>query len=258
MLTEMAKYRDLLTMITWREIRLKYKQSVMGFLWAILMPMLITLAGVAVRLAYAKASNTPVQLAQVATVAVKALPWAFFIAALRFSTVSLTANSNLVTKIYFPREIFPVSAILSQLFDFAIAVVCVVGVLFVAQVGISIHLLWVPLLILLLVLFVTGLGLFLSAANLFFRDVKYLVEVFATFGIFVTPVFYEASMLGEWKWAVLLNPVAVILEALNDCVVLNQAPEGVWLTYCAAVSLALFGGASIAFKRLEPKFAECI
>ena len=121
---DLVRYQDLLYMLTWREIRIKYKQSVMGLLWAVLMPCLIIAAGVMVRAAYAKLSGVPMGYAQIATVSVKALPWAFVISAVRFATVSLTGNANLVTKIYFPKDIFPISAILSQLFDFAIAAAC--------------------------------------------------------------------------------------------------------------------------------------
>jgi lipopolysaccharide transport system permease protein len=257
-LIDLIRYRDLLVMLTWRDIRIKYKQSIMGFLWAILMPLFIIAAGVMVKLAYAHVTKVPLEMAQVLTVSVKALPWAFFISALRFATNSLTSNSNLVTKIYFPKDIFPISAVLSQLFDFFIAAVFLAVLLAVAQIGLTVHLLWVPVLIALLGLFVTGLGILLSAANLFFRDVKYLVEVFVTFGVFFTPVFYEASLFGDRSWILLLNPVAVILEGLNDSIVLHQTPDLGWVTYTCVIAGAVFTSAVLVFKRLEPLFAESI
>lgn len=257
-LMDLIRYRDLLVMLTWRDIRIKYKQSIMGFLWAILMPLFVIAAGVMVKLAYAHVTKTPLEMAQVLTVSVKALPWAFFISALRFATNSLTTNSNLVTKIYFPKDIFPISAVLSQFFDFFIAAVFLAVLLAVAQIGLTVHLLWVPVLIALLSLFVTGLGIFLSAANLFFRDVKYLVEVFVTFGVFFTPVFYEAALFGNWSWIVLLNPVAVILEGLNDSIVLHQTPDLAWVTYTCVITGAVFISAVLVFKRVEPLFAESI
>lgn len=255
---DLVRYQDLLYMLTWREIRIKYKQSVMGLLWAVLMPCLIIAAGVMVRAAYAKLSGVPMGYAQIATVSVKALPWAFVISAVRFATVSLTGNANLVTKIYFPKDIFPISAILSQLFDFAIAAAFLAVLLTVAQIGVSLYLCWVPVLLLCLIILVTGLGIFLSAANLFFRDVKYLVEVIVTFAIFITPVFYEAKMFGEWETVLLLNPVAAILEALNDTIVLHQAPDLFWVSYSGVVAVSVLFGAMIFFKRLEPQFAESI
>ncbi|RIK81668.1 hypothetical protein DCC62_01645 [candidate division KSB1 bacterium] len=257
-LRELASYRELIYMITWRDIRIKYKQSIMGFMWAIFMPMLIVSAGIMVKYVFAKFSGNPLSMAQIATVAVKALPWSFFVASLRFATNSLTSNINLVTKIYFPKEIFPISAVLSQLFDFSIASVVLVTVLIVAQVGVSIYLFFIPLLLALLVFLVIGLGIFLAAANLFFRDVKYIVEVVITYAIFFTPVFYETEMFGDWASIILINPVAPILESFNDCIVRQAMPQLDWLFYSAMISflLPIFG--FIYFKKLEPVFAERI
>lgn len=245
-------------MLTWRDISIKYKQSVMGFLWALLMPMLIVAAGVIVRVGLASVSGKPVALSQLMTVALKALPWSFFVASVRFSTNSLAANSDLVTKIFFPRAVFPVSAVLSQLFDFAVASAVVVVLLAAGGVGWSIHLLWVPALLGLLLLQTMGLALLLSAANLFFRDVKYIVEVFLTFAIFFTPVFYEAQMFGRWERFMMLNPVAPILEGLKACVIDHQPPSLGWTLYSAAIAISLGWIAPLIFERLEPKFAESV
>src|SRR4051794_1173460 len=176
-LQPLRRHRDLLLMLAWRDIRIKYKQSVMGFLWALLMPALIVSAGLVVKLGLASVSGRELEMSQLATVTLKALPWAFFVGAIRFATPSLTANTSLVTKVAFPRAVFPLAATLSALFDFAVASVMVVIVLIVAKVGVSVHLLWVPLLLFLLAAQTVGLTLLLSAANLFFRDVKYIVEI---------------------------------------------------------------------------------
>jgi len=257
-LKRLIEYRELLYMITYRDITIKYKQTVLGFLWAILMPIIIIGAGLLVKYAFSRASGKPFLLSEVATLAVKAIPWAFVVSSLRFASISLVSNSNLVTKIYFPREIFPVASLLSQLFDFAAAACLLTLILIVAQIGVSIHLIWVPVLLAVLVCFCLGLGLFVSAACLFFRDVKYIVEVVLTFAIFFTPVFYEASLFGEFGKYLLLNPVAPILESLNDCIVMQKMPDLVWLSYSGAISLALAGLGLKFFQKLEPKFAECI
>jgi ABC-type polysaccharide/polyol phosphate export permease len=247
---------DLLFVLTARDIKIKYKQSVMGLMWAILMPAIIVGAGMLIRVAMAKMSGTPVSPDSLASITVKALPWAFFIGALRFSTNSLTSNANLVTKINCPRIAFPASAVLSALFDLAVAVLPVIAILIWTGVPFGAALLWVPLLLALLALLVSGLGFAFSAANLFFRDVKYIVEVILTFAIFFTPVFYEADMLGEWRSWVLLNPVAPLLEGLRSAVVLNQAPELGWLLYSAAVSVLVFFAGWKLFHALEPAFAD--
>lgn len=249
---------DLLLVLTWRDIIIKYKQSLMGLLWAVLMPAIIVGAGTLVRIAMAKLSGTAVAPADIASISVKALPWAFFVSALRFATNSLTANINLVTKINCPKIAFPISAVLSALFDMAIAILPLMAVLAYVGIGPSAALLWVPVIILILVLLVTGLGLALAAANLFFRDVKYLVEVILTFAIFFTPVIYEASMLGDWEFWVMLNPVAPVLEGLRSAVVLEAAPDIGWLMYSSVVSFLIVLGGWTLFRRLEPAFADRI
>ncbi len=253
-----SNYTQLIFALTQKDIRIKYKQSIMGFMWAIFMPMLIVFAGILVRKAISIATGRPLDMSVLASVSVKSLPWAFFIGSVRFATASLTGNINLVTKIYFPREVFPISAILSNLFDFAVALIPLTIFLFFIRLGISVHILWVPLIFGLLVVFTLGLGLFLSCANLYFRDVKYIVEAILTFGIFFTPVFYEAEMLGRWYFVVLLNPVGSLLEAINQAVVLRTSPDFLWLTYAGVMAVLTFMTAWIIFKRAEPTFAENI
>lgn len=257
-LEELVKHRDLLYMLVWRDIRVKYKQSVMGFMWAVFMPVLIVLAGMLVRFGFSRVSGQTLDWADIATVCVKAVPWAFFVASVRFSTQSLIANTNLVTKIYFPRELFPLAATLAQLFDLAVASIALAAILAIGGVGVSLQLLWVPVLLLLLVVFVLALGILLSALALFFRDVKFIVEVLLTFGIFFTPVFYDVGMFGEWAAVLLLNPLAPILEGLSAAIVEHRAPAPEWLLYSAVVSLLGLVLAHRIFRNLEPAFAENI
>jgi ABC-type polysaccharide/polyol phosphate export permease len=222
------------------------------------MPAVIVLAGVAVRFGFSRVSGAPLVVADIAAVSVKAVPWAFFVSAIRFATSSLVANANLVTKIYLPREIFPVAAMLSQLVDFAVASLVLVVLLAILKVGVSVALLWVPILTLILVAFATGLGVLLSAASLFFRDVKYLVEVVLTFAIFFTPVFYDARMFGPWARILMLNPVAPILEGYAAVVVRHAPPPLGWVAYSAVIAMVTCVGALSAFRRLGPYFAESI
>jgi lipopolysaccharide transport system permease protein len=257
-LRELIRNRELLYMITWREIRIRYKQSVMGLLWAVLMPIIITSAGVVVRVAVSRVSGRPITSADIGGIGVKALPWAFFVSALRFGTSSLAGNSSLVTKIKFPRLIFPLSAVLTSLFDMAIATPVFLVLLPFAGVRLSPNVLWVPLLLLILVIFTAGLCIVLSAANLFFRDIKYLVEVVLTFAIFFTPVLYDAAVAGKWRAILMLNPIAPLLEGLNSSVVLRRQPDFPWVAYSASVSVLLLWGGIIFFRRLEPRFAESV
>jgi lipopolysaccharide transport system permease protein len=257
-LKEFWRYRGLLYMIVYRDIRIRYKQSIMGFLWAILMPILIVMSGILVRYGYALATHTPLKTEDLTSVAVKSIPWSFLVSSIRFSCHSLTNNGGLVTKVYFPKEIFPVAAVMACLFDFVVGFVALVIVLVIAHVGWSAYLVWTPVLLLTMLLLATGIGMIVSAASLFFRDVKYIVEVFLTFGIFFTPVFYDARMFGnKAKW-LLLNPVAPILDGLSACMTRHQAPDLAWFAYSLAVSLTLVIGGHLLFKRLEPAFAESI
>lgn len=258
MLKEILKYRDLLFMLTLRDIKIRYKQAIMGFLWAIFMPIIAILAGVMIKAAISIVSSKPIDLIGVASISVKVLPWTFFISSIRFSVNSLVGNRELVTKIYFPREVFPFASILACLFDFLIAAISLALMLAIVRIGINIHLFWLPLLLVFLILFTTGLGLVLASANLFYRDVKHIVEIILMFGIFFTPVFYEASTFGKWQALLLLNPIAGILEAINSVVVLQELPQFFWVSYSGLASVFTFLIGLKIFHKTEPAFAENI
>ncbi|MBZ5707059.1 MAG: ABC transporter permease [Acidobacteriia bacterium] len=246
-------------MIAYRDIKVRYKQSIMGFMWAILMPILIVMAGIVVRYAYTLAAHVPLKTEDIASVAVKSLPWAFLISSIRLGCNSLIGgNQNLVTKVYFPREILPLAAVMSSLFDFFVASAALLVFLVLAHTGWSIYLLWTPVLLLTMVVLASGVGMVVSAASLFFRDVKYLVEVVLTFGIFFTPVFYDVHMFGDkGKW-LLLNPAAPILDGLSACITRQQPPDLAWFAYSLSFGVLMLLGGYLLFKHLEPAFAESI
>ena len=268
------QYRELLYQLTRRDVRLRYKQTAMGLGWALFMPGFVVLAGVLVRLAMARLSGGGLPAASVAGLAVKALPWAFFVGAIGFAVNSLTGNPTLVAKIYFPREVLPLSSVLAQAFDSVIGAVLVAVLLPFLGIGFGLSALWVPLLAVLLFLFTTAAALFLGCANLFFRDVKYIVQVMLTFGIFVTPVFFEPAMFGPLgAKLIMLNPLAPILEGLRLAVVEGHnllepltvvgrqgqaviAWEPWYLSYAAAWAVAGAAGAVVLFHRLAFVFAE--
>jgi lipopolysaccharide transport system permease protein len=257
-LQELYKYRGLLYMIAYRDVKVRYKQSIMGFLWAVLMPILIVLSGVMVRYAYAMAAHTPLKTADIASVAVKSLPWAFLVSSIRFSCLSLINNKELVTKIYFPKEIFPIAAVMASFFDLFVASCALLIFLLVIQVGWSPYLLWIPILLLTMAFWATGIGMIVSAASLFFRDVKFIVEVVLTFGIFFTPVFYDVGMFGDkGKW-LLLNPLSPILDGFSACVARHRSPDLPWFAYSFGFALLSLVGGYVFFKHLEPAFAESI
>lgn len=245
-------------MLTLRDLRIRYKQAAMGFLWAIFMPVIAVLAGVLIKKAMAVVSKQPLEAAAIMSITVKVLPWTFFVSSIRFAVQSLIGNSSLVTKIYFPRAVLPLSSTLACLFDLGVALVFLVVLLAFLGAGASLHMLWLPVLFLFLFNFTFGLGLLLSAANLFFRDVKYVVEIILMFGIFFTPVFYDASSFGRWKFIMLLNPIGSILESINTIVVFHSAPDPLWLGYAAVSSTAMLLIGLWVFQKAEPAFAENI
>lgn len=254
----LSRFGDLLYMLTWRDIHIRYKQSVMGFLWAILTPSMVVGAGVIVRIGVSRYSGQPISTNDLASVMVRAVAWTFFITSLRFGTNSLLSNIQLVTKVAFPKEIFPVSAVLSSLFDFSIAGFALLIALVVMGWLPSFHVLWTIPLMAMLVVFTAGLTMLLSAANLFFRDVKYIVDIILNYAIFFTPVLYDISFVGRWKNIVMLNPVAPVMEGLSNAVVDHVNPDPYWTTYTAVVSVVLFVYGYWQFKHLEYKFAETI
>jgi ABC-type polysaccharide/polyol phosphate export permease len=267
---ELRQCRDLVQQLMLRDIRIRYKQAAFGFAWALLIPAAVVLAGMAVRVAFAYATGRHVDMSQLGGMAVKAVPWAFFVGCLSSGTASLVSNMSLVTKIYFPREVLPLSAVLAQSFDSLIGGMLVTLMVPFFGVRLTTQLLWVPVLLVLLWCLALAAALFLSRANLFFRDVKYLVQVFLTFGIFVTPVILDAPMFGPvGSRIMMLNPVAPILEGLRLSVVgqhnlltpyVSHAGFLFWrpwyLGYVAAWSLGGLLISVVQFHRAERRFAE--
>jgi ABC-type polysaccharide/polyol phosphate export permease len=214
-------------------------------------------------------------LKDVSAMVAKAIAWSFFVGSANFAVTSLTSNLNLVTKIYFPREVFPFSAVLTQGVDSSVGVVALVLLLVVGGIAPTWAVLWVVPLLILLVLFTAGVCLLLACGNLFFRDVKYLVQVLLNFGVFFTPVFYEPMSLGRsFGGLMLLNPLTGILEGIRlsllegHCLMDRLVVAGAggdfvvwspfWLVYSAVVSIGLFGVAWYVFHKLEFIYAEYI
>jgi ABC-type polysaccharide/polyol phosphate export permease len=222
-------------------------------------------------------SGSEMEREDVAGLAVKAIPWAFFVGAIQSSSQSLTSNLNLVTKIYFPRAVLPLAGLLAQAFDTSLGTLALC-VMLPLVLGVTPHLamLWALPVALALVLFAMGCALLLSSANVFFRDVKYIVQVLLTFGIFFTPVFFEVEMFGQiGARLMMLNPLAPILEGLRLSVIEGHnllvplqvtSAEGTriltwspwYLPYMAAWALVFPTLTVHLFHRLEFLFAEYI
>jgi ABC-type polysaccharide/polyol phosphate export permease len=270
---DLVQYRELLGQLTLRDIRIRYKQAAMGVGWAILTPLVVVLSGWVLRLAFGRLSGEAPNDAALAAIAVRSLGWAFFVGALGFGTASITANLPLITKVYFPREVLPLASVLTQLVDAAIGIAALALALPFFGVGLSPALLWLPLLVILLVLVTTAAALLFSCANVFFRDARHLVQVVLSFGIFFTPVFFDADAFGGAVTPlVMLNPLAPVLEGMRLCVVQGHdllAPlasaQGAglawspwYLAYAAAWAVAGTAASAVIFHRAEFVFAEYV
>jgi ABC-type polysaccharide/polyol phosphate export permease len=213
---EMWNARYLLMQFARRDLTVRYSQAIMGFAWALLMPVLIVCSGLIFRLVVSVLSGGAIDHAGAAALAVKALPWAFFSGAISLSSQSIVAHANLIAKVYFPRETLPVASVLAQGVDALVGAACIT--IAMPFLGVTPHwsLLWVPLLVLLMLSFTIGCALLLSCANLFFRDVKYIVQVVLNFGVFATPVFFEPQLLGVTGAKVMLAlPLTPFIQGLD-------------------------------------------
>ena len=266
MLRRLARHRNVLWNLALREIRVRYKQSVLGVVWALFVPlaMMLTFAFVFSRLtgvadSFATSMPYPVFLY------IGLLPWVFFAQSINTATNSLVANRSLVTKIYFPREVFPLSAILSCLFDFLLAATVLVGLIVYYHAFTSwdfrLHatILWLPGVFAIQLIFTAGLALWASLANLFFRDVKYLVTVVLQLWMFLTNVIYPLPA-GDPLVAALINanPLTPIIASYRRCLIDGLAPEPVPLLSATLISVLVLATGWRVFRNTEHKFAECI
>ena len=256
MIGEQVEYRELLYQMTLRDLLLRYKQTVMGFGWAVFMP-LVNTAVFSVIFTRVTTLETPVPYPLFAFCGF--LFWNFFASSLRFSVSSLTGNSNLVTKIYFPREIFPFSSVLVCLVDLAVGFTVLIGLMLYYGVALTPALFFLPVVLAVLVAFTTGLALLLAMSNLYYRDVKYLFEVAITFWMFATSVVYPVESVGGRLGQLLaVNPMTQLIEACRAVLLYGRLPAAGPFTATAGLSLLVFFAGWHVFHRAEFTFAENI
>lgn len=254
MLVEQFEYRELLYRMTSRDLLLRYKQTAMGFGWAIFMPLLNTAIFTVVFTKVAPI-HTPVAYPAFAYCGLWA--WNLFASSLRFAVVSLTGNPNLVCKVFFPREIFPFSAVIVSLVDFAVAGTVLAGLMAYYRIPPSSNIIILPAVILVEVVFTAAVGLVLAMANLFYRDVKYLFELVLTIWMFASSVLYPLDFIGGKLGALIrLNPMTWMIDAYRSAIfgVPMANPKGFLIV--AAVSLVCLALSWLAFHRSEYRFAE--
>jgi lipopolysaccharide transport system permease protein len=251
---EQYEYRELLYQMTRRDLLLRYKQTVMGLGWAIFMPLVNTavFSVIFTRVAPLE-TNVPYPLFAYCGL----LCWNFSASSFRFAVTSLTSNSNLVTKVYFPREIFPISAVIVSLIDFAVGSSVLIALMIFYRVPPTAAIAALPLVLFVHVMFTISISLLLAMANLFYRDVKYLFEIVITIWMFLSAVLYPVSQVTGLTGRIMAaNPMTPILEAYRDVLIRGRFPDPVWFSTTAAVSIAMLVIAWIVFHRAESDFAE--
>ena len=254
-------YRELLYFLVWRDVKVRYKQTALGVLWIILQPMLTTLvfSGIFGLLLQVPTNGIPYPLFVLSGL----VPWQYFSGSLTRSSTSLVDSSNLITKVYFPRLIIPLAAVLSGLVDFLVSFLVLVVFLFIYRVPLTPKILLLPFFLFLLILTALGFGLWLTALNVRYRDVKQLLPFLVQIWMYLTPVIYSASLIPErFQWLLAINPMTGVVGGFRWSLLGNQmeqtvAISPVLLLSTGIVFLVLMTGA-IYFRHTERTFADVI
>ena len=256
-LRELWEYRELLYFLTWRDVKVRYKQTALGAAWAIIQPFftMVVFSLFFGRLAKIPSDGIPYPIFSFAAL----VPWTFFANGLGQSANSLVGNANLIKKIYFPRLAVPIATILSGVIDFAIAFVVLLAMMLYYGAVPTINALWLPLFLLLALVTSLGVGLWLSAMNVQFRDVRYVVPFLTQVWMFATPIAYPSSLLGEpWRTLYGLNPMVGVVEGFRWALLgTNEAP-GPIVAVSALAALVILASGAFYFRRMEKNFADVV
>ena len=250
------QYRDLFYILAMRDIKVRYKQTALGVLWAIIQPLftMIIFALFFGRLAGMPSDGVPYPIFAFAGL----LPWTFFSNAVTNSSNSLVGSANLITKVYFPRIIIPMSAVASGLLDFLIAFVLLIILMVWYSIPPSANLVMLPVLVTLTSLLAIGFGMWMSALNVKYRDIRYALPFVVQLGLFVTPIIYPASIVPEkWRWLLALNPLTGQIEGYRSAF-FGKPFDWQSLAISAAITVALLIFAAYNFKKMERSFADVV
>ena len=257
-LKDLWLYRELIYFLTWRDLKVRYKQSVLGVLWAILKPFLnmVIFAIIFGTLAKVPSDGIPYPIFSYTGL----LPWGFFAAALEVSARSMLQSGGMVSKIYFPRIIVPLSSVFANLVDFLIASVILIGMMFYYQIVPTINILWLPLFLMLAMITAIGVGLWFSALLVMYRDVNYMLPFITEIWKYISPVVYSVTLIPEkWQWLYSINPMSGVIFGFRWA--LLGKPESIDLVSIAissAIALFVFVSGLFFFRRMERVFADMI
>jgi homopolymeric O-antigen transport system permease protein len=255
-LREIWAYRELLFFLTWRDIKIRYKQTLLGAAWAIIQPLFAMLLFTLLfgKLGKIPSDNIPYPLFAYAGL----LPWTFFANAVTNSGNSLVGSTSLITKVYFPRMIIPAAAVAAGLVDFLIAFLLLIPLLIYYRISLTLNLLMLPLCLILTTLLALGVGMWLSALNVRFRDVRYALPFMIQLWLFASPVIYPSSMVPEkWQWVLTLNPMTGIIEGFRASL-FGKDFEWQAIIVSAVLTMFLLVVAAHVFRRVEDTFADIV
>jgi lipopolysaccharide transport system permease protein len=254
---ELWDYRELLYFLIWRDVKVRYKQTVLGAAWAIIQPffMMVVFSLFFGRLARMPSDGIPYPVFAFCAL----LPWQLFAHALTESSNSIVANERLITKVYFPRLIVPIAAVLSGLIDFCIAFIILLVMMAYYGIVPGWAIITLPGLILFAIITALAVGLWLSALNVQYRDVRYTINFLMQVWLFATPVAYSSSIVPErWRALYGLNPMAGVVEGFRWALLGKTEPPGALLWVSVAVVILLLAGGLFYFRRMEQQFADIV
>jgi lipopolysaccharide transport system permease protein len=256
-LRDLWEYRELLYFLTWRDIKVRYKQTVLGAAWAIIQPFftMVVFSLFFGRLARIPSDDIPYPIFSYAAL----VPWTFFANGLSQSSTSLVASANLIKKVYFPRLVVPISAVISGGVDFVLAFVVLVGMMLFYGIVPTVAVVWLPLLLLLALVTALGVGLWLTAMNVQFRDVRYAIPFLIQAWMFATPIAYPSSLLDEpWRTLYGINPMAGVVEGFRWALLGTETAPGPIVLVSALVAVGLLVSGAFYFRRMEKTFADVV
>ena len=257
-LRDVWEYRELLYFLTWREVKVRYKQTALGAAWAIIQPLFTMLAFSLFfgRLAKIPSDGIPYPLFSLTAL----IPWTFFANGLSQSSNSLVSSANLISKVYFPRLCIPLSAVLSGAVDFAISFGLLIGMMALYRVAPSANAFYLPLFFLLAFVTALGVGLWLSALNVEYRDVRYTVPFLTQFWLFATPIAYPSSLIKNPLLHTLygLNPMAGVVEGFRWALLGSKTAPGPMIAVSSGAAILILIGGAFYFRRMEKTFADVV
>lgn len=256
-LDRLWEYRELLFFFAWRDIKVRYRQTVMGALWAIIQPFFTM---VIFSLFFGRLANIPSDGVPYPVFSFTALvPWTFFANALAQASNSLVTNANMIKKIYFPRLALPIATVLAGVVDLVLAFIVLLGIMFYYGIVPTINIVWLPLFTLLALVTSIGVSLWLAAMNVQFRDVRYTIPFLTQAWLFATPIAYPSSLLPEpWRTLYGLNPMAGVVEGFRWALLGTDTAPGKIIIVSTLVALILFVSGTFYFRRMEQSFADVL